>query len=194
MKRNEAIAIILDYLNEEDIALFSTGMISREAFSIKDRPTNFYMLGSMGLVSALGLGIGLNTLRRVFILDGDGSVLMDMGTMTIIGTQKPNNLVHIVLDNESYQSTGGQPTPSKIVRLDKIAIDSGYLYSRKVNTPEGLKSALKDSANKKGPSFILVKVLDEIQDSAKRVSLAPLQIKQRFEQVLRKEKECRQLS
>lgn len=187
MKKSEAIKIILDCLNNEDIALFTTGMISREAFDIKDRKANFYMLGSMGLISSVGLGVALNTTKKVFMFDGDGSILMDMGTMAIIGTQKPSNLVHIVLDNECYQSTGGQPTVSNIAQLDKIAMDSGYVYSAKVDTTEKLRTVVKDIADKKGPLLILLKVLEKTEENPGRVSLPPFQIKERFIQLLKKE-------
>ena len=118
MNRREAIKMIFDKLDDEDIALFTTGMISREAFGIKDRGMNFYMIGSMGLLSSVALGIALNTTKKVFIFDGDGSALMDLGTMSMFGAVSPKNLVPIVLDNESYLSTGGQPTiSSKMVLL-----------------------------------------------------------------------------
>ena len=121
MKRREAIKIILQSLNEKDAALFTTGMISREAFDIRDRKSNFYMLGSMGLVSSVGLGLAQNMRRKVFVFDGDGSTLMDMGAMAVVGAQRPSNLVHIVLDNESYQSTGAQRTMSSSGTAHTIA-------------------------------------------------------------------------
>lgn len=194
MKRDEAIRIILDHLNDDDAAIFSTGMISREAFGAKDRKGNFYMFGSMGLVSSIGLGIGLNTAKRVFIFDGDGSVLMDMGAMAMIGSLRPRNLVHIVLDNECYQSTGAQPTVSNTVQMDKIAIATGYSYSTKIADAEGLKSVLEHIKDKKGPFFILAKVLEKTEDKPDRTSLTPLQIGQRFRGFLVKEENCKQSS
>ena len=110
MNRSQALKIILPNLEESDLCIFTTGFISRRAFAIKDRKANFYMIGSMGLVSSLGLGIALNTNKKVIIFDGDGSLLMDMGTMAMIANYKPENLFHIALDNEVYNSTGGQPT------------------------------------------------------------------------------------
>lgn len=193
MKRNEAIKIILNYLDDDDAAFFSTGMISREAFSIKDRKANFYVFGSMGLVSSIGLGAGLNTAKKVFVFDGDGSILMDMGAMAVIGSLKPRNLAHIVLDNECYQSTGGQPTVSNIAQMDKIAADAGYEYSAKASNAEELKSVLEYIKDKKGPFFILAKVLEKTEEKPGRVGLTPLQIGQRFRQFLTKEENCRQL-
>jgi thiamine pyrophosphate-dependent acetolactate synthase large subunit-like protein len=180
MKRNEAIKMILNYLDDEDIAIFTTGMISRETFDIKDREANFYMLGSMGLVSSVGLGIAINTNKKVIIFDGDGSMLMDMGTMALIGSQRPPNLIHIVLDNQSYQSTGGQPTVSNTVELYRVAIDTGYNCSVRTNEMEELETALKKAINKEGPHFILVKVLEKQDKIPERINLTPLQIKERF--------------
>lgn len=185
MTRYEAIKIALDLLRDDDIAIFTTGMISREAFKIKDRECNFYMLGSMGLASSLALGLALNIERRIFVLDGDGSVLMDLGAMSMMGFKKPDNLIHIVLDNEMYQSTGGQPTVSGIAKLDKVALDLGYNGSVKVESAEGLNDVLKNISDRKGPYFILVKALGKIEDEPPRVNLTPLQIKHRFMQALK---------
>lgn len=180
MKRIEAIKTVLDYVNEGDIVVSTTGMISRETYKVKDKKSNFYILGSMGLVSSVGLGIALNSRRKVFIFDGDGSVLMDMGTMATIGCQKPKNLTHIILDNEAYGSTGGQPTLSNRLKLDKIAIACGYAYAVKACTKTQLVKELKNIVVKNGPHFILVKVLDKSLDIAERVELSPVQIKKRF--------------
>lgn len=186
MTRLEAIKIILDSFKEDDLALFTTGMISREAFFALDRKDNFYLFGSMGLASAVALGIALHTDKKVFICEGDGSALMDLGTLAIIGSEKPANLIHIVLDNETYQSTGGQPTISHSTQLDRVAVDLGYADSVKVDTIEKLEAALDDIATKSGPIFIWVKVLEKTGKEPSRVNLSPVQIKERFVQALRK--------
>ena len=184
MKRIEAIEMILNLLKDEDIAVFSTGMISREAFHVRDRKANLYLLGSMGLASSIGLGLALNTDKNVFVIDGDGSVLMDMGAMVVVGAQKPPNLIHIVLDNGCYQSTGGQPTASDVAHLDEIAIASGYARSSKVATIEELKTALGDTKNKKkGPFFVLIKVSEKPIRQCERVSLMPVQIREKFKPI-----------
>ena len=185
MKRREAIEMILHCMKDEDVALFTTGMISREAFDIKDRESHFYVIGSMGLVSSVGLGIALNTTKRVFIFDGDGSILMDMGTMVMIASARPANLVHIVLDNETYDSTGGQPTLSRDVDLAKIAESSGYAHSVKIGALKELKSACRNIAGKKGPHFVLIKVLEKSNTAPERVDVTPFRMKERFEQFLK---------
>jgi len=191
MRRCEAIEIVLEHITDEDAVLSTTGMISREVFDTKDRKGNFYMLGSMGLISSIGLGVALNTNRRVFVFDGDGSILMDAGILAVIGSEKACNLIHIVFDNECYQSTGGQPTVSNTVQLEKIAKDSGYTYSVKVTTKEQLKSCLKDINRVKKPTFILVKVIEKTDRKPPRVSLSPTQVRDRFMQFLKKEQSCK---
>ena len=102
--RREAIEHILKYINDESIIVSTTGMISREIFSTKDRPSNFYMIGSMGLLSSLGLGLAwLNKDKHIYIIEGDGSSLMSLGTLPLITYESPINLTHIILDNEAYE-------------------------------------------------------------------------------------------
>lgn len=183
MKRNEAIQSILSILKEEDIALFTTGMISREAFSIKDRKQNFYIIGSMGLVTSVALGMALNTDKRVFIFDGDGSALMDMGTLAMIADQKPVNLVHIILDNESYESTGGQPTISSHINLLSIADAVGYgklLFSNDMNK---LRKILKGLVDTEGPVFIHIKLTEGRLKNIPRVSHSPFALTKRIKSI-----------
>jgi len=185
MKRYEAIKAILSILKGEDIALFTTGMISREAFSIKDRKHNFYILGSMGLITSVALGMALNTNKRVFIFDGDGSALMDMGTLAMIADQKPANLVHIILDNESYESTGGQPTISNHINLLSVADAMGYGKLLFANDMNRLKKILKDILATEGPVFFHVKLSEGRLQKTPRVSHSPVALTQRIKNVLR---------
>ncbi len=180
MKRHKAIEAILKYLYNTDIALFTAGMISREAFLAGDRKNNFYILGSMGLVSSIGLGIALNTKKRVVIIDGDGSILMNMGVMAMIGASRPTNLVHIVLDNEAYDSTGGQPSISDTARLEQVARDVGYSRSVKVDTAIGLKKALRGPGNVASPYFLLVKVEKRADKNPARVKISPPSMRKRL--------------
>ena len=113
MIRKEAIGIISKKIGNQSIVA-ANGFISRDLFEINDKNSNFYMIGSMGLASSIGLGLALkNPKKRFFIFDGDGNVLMNLGSLATIGSAEPKNLVHIVFDNSSHESTGGQPTISK---------------------------------------------------------------------------------
>jgi len=186
MRRVEAIKSILDNLEEEDLALFTTGMISREAFSVKDRKANFYMIGSMGLLSAIGLGIALSKGdKKVIIVEGDGSILMSLGNAPTIGVFKPPNLIHIVLDNQSYESTGNQPTITKEFDLGKSAETFGYKNISKVFNIQDLNQKLKEFLNTQGPNFILVKVGVSRADEIPRVSFTPKELTQRFRNTIR---------
>ena len=100
--RYQAIERILSHMRDGDLVVSTTGMISRELFTLDDRPGNFYMIGSMGLASAMGLGLAIQAPnKRVFVLEGDGSALMSLGTLPLIASERPANLVHIILDNEA---------------------------------------------------------------------------------------------
>lgn len=184
MNTPRALRVILSSLTDDDVALFTTGFISRRAFHIKDRDNNFYMLGSMGLLSALGLGIALNKpSSRVVVIEGDGSALMSLGNLPLIGSLKPTNFYHIVLDNGSYESTGGQPTIAREIDLSKIAEAAGYEQVSKVKKPDELLETITELFNQKGPCFILVKVKPS-EEIGQRVSLSPEEIKERLRRVL----------
>jgi thiamine pyrophosphate-dependent acetolactate synthase large subunit-like protein len=185
MTRYEALQSLLTRIPDEDVALFTTGMISREAFNIRDRPENFYMIGSMGLLTSLGLGLALQwPSRRIWVIEGDGSALMSLGTFPLIATCRPNNLIHVVLDNETYESTGAQPTISATVDLAALAQAAGYARVWRVSDHVGLANALQGAIDGEALSFILAKVTGRAADTLGRVSLTPEQLTQRLSQVL----------
>ena len=85
------------------------------------------MIGSMGLASSIGLGVALkNPKKQIFVFDGDGNILLNLGSLVTIGSLKPKNLIHIVFDNNSHESTGGQPTSISKINLEKIAKAANY--------------------------------------------------------------------
>jgi thiamine pyrophosphate-dependent acetolactate synthase large subunit-like protein len=167
-------------MTRRHLAVFTTGFISREAFSLGERPENFYMIGSMGLAASLGLGLAMNTRKKVCVFDGDGSVLMEMGNLALMGFVRPKNFIHIVLDNQAYQSTGGQPTIAKKVSLDEIAKAAGYRSVFKITTLPELKKKIKSILNKQGPVFLLLKVNKQSSEEIGRVTYAPDYIHSRF--------------
>ena len=109
MNRYDLIETLVPVLNDA-LVVCNIGIPSQELFSICDRENHFYMLGSMGLCSSIGLGLALTTNKRVVALEGDGAVLMNLGTLTTIGNRAPDNLILLVIDNGSYGSTGDQAT------------------------------------------------------------------------------------
>jgi thiamine pyrophosphate-dependent acetolactate synthase large subunit-like protein len=156
------------------------GFASREAFKIADRPTHFYMIGSMGVAPAIGLGVALaKPEKKVVILDGDGNVLMGMGTLATVGALKPKNFIHVVFDNEVYGSTGNQPTISRLVRLEQMAKAAGYVNVERVIEREDVVYEFKEMLKNDGPSFLLVKVTEQAED-VDRVMVEPPEMTQRF--------------
>ena len=139
MNYREAITTITELLDDQ-LVVCANGLISREAFTIKDRDENFYMIGSMGMASSIGLGVALNKpSKKVIILEGDGNLLMNLGSLPMAGSLQPGNLLHIVLDNEVYASTGNQPTISNVIELEEMATSARYAYAKRVTTNKDLK-------------------------------------------------------
>ena len=178
--RYKAIEEILAHIQPDDLVVSTTGMISRELFSLEDRPGNFYMIGSMGLASAVGLGLAIQTPhKRIFILEGDGSALMSLGTLPLIASQGVPNLIHVILDNEAYESTGGQASISSRFDLAETAGATGYPWARRVEDVEELESALLEAKDGSLLSLILVKCGIAPVDGIPRVSHAPTEIRDR---------------
>lgn len=176
----EAMEKLIFSLNEEDVALFNLGLNSRIAYSFKDRKYNFYMLGSMGLVSSVGLGLALSCDKKVFIFDGDGSLLMDMGIMSMIGPLKCKNLIHIVFDNEAYCSTGNQATYTDKIDLASAAEVYGYNTVIKLESIEECDDFASSVHSLDGSVFCLIKSDTCSVNDFPRVALLPVDIAGRF--------------
>ena len=109
MIRYEMLQEILPVIRDQ-LVVCNIGIPSQELFALDDQPTNFYMLGTMGLASSIGLGLALVQDKKVVVIDGDGSVLTNLGTLPTIGNNPRGNYVLLIVDNGSYGSTGDQPT------------------------------------------------------------------------------------
>ena len=160
LTREKVIQTILEGLDETDIVVSTTGMISREIYeNRKSHEKDFLTVGSMGHASSIALAIALEKKeRRVFCLDGDGSCLMHMGAMAIIASQSPPNLKHIILNNECHDSVGSQPTAIKRVNLPLLAKAAGYPNAFSVQTESELKTIWNDFYNTKDLSLLEIKV------------------------------------
>ena len=181
LTRREAIREIAALLGERDLVVSAAGKISRELFTECDRPGNFYMQGSMGTTAAIGLGIALNCPeRQVVVLDGDGSVLMRMGSLATVGYCQPCRYVHIVLDNESYDSTGGQRSVASAVSFPHLAVAAGYRWAASVYTLAALRDQWHRFHKEKGPTLLHVKVLKGADKYLGRPSWTPEEIRDRF--------------
>ncbi len=185
MNRLEAIKIIIDNLAGDELIFHANGAISRESFFCKDRKENFYLLGSMGLAAAVGLGTAVNRPeRKIIILDGDGNVLMGFGNLALVGALQPGNFIHIVLDNQVYGTTGNQPTISAQLALDRIALAAGYRSAGCVSSAKELLDCFSGSLKRTGPHFIQVKSTREVTCNCPRIPYSARQIKDRFKSVM----------
>ncbi|MEM2134573.1 MAG: sulfopyruvate decarboxylase subunit beta [Candidatus Freyarchaeota archaeon] len=183
MKRIEAIKNIVEEL-EKELVICNLGFPSRELYSVGDRPENFYMLGSMGLASSIGLGLSLSVNKRVVVMDGDGSILMNLGSLVTIANWSPRNLTLIIFDNKSYGSTGGQPsyTAGK-TDLAALARAAGIKRVFVVESPQKLREAYRKS--KKGLTVIIAKV-EKGNADVPIIEMHPQEIKNRFENAVKK--------
>ncbi len=180
MKGSEAFQELIPLLGDVPV-VHANGYICRESFAQKDREANFYMIGSMGLASSIGLGVALcRPQKKVVIFDGDGNVLMAMGTLAMIAASAPKNLVHVVFDNQVYESTGSQRTLSAAIDLAQVAKSSGYRTVMKVAEKDRLRSAFEKLMGSEGPAFLLIKVEPSFDSSTGRVTHSPEEIKKRF--------------
>jgi len=180
MTERQAIEEIAKLLKEEKV-IATNGYISRHLFSAKDRPGNFYMLGSMGLAASIAIGMALSCKEdRFIILDGDGSFLMRPENMFFIGAYGLTNIYHIVIDSESYESTGGQRTLSHLLDIPSISGKSGYVKTFLATNPENLKRSFSEMMSFPGPSLLLLKAGNGREGLKERVSIKPEAIKNRF--------------
>ena len=147
MPREEIIRHITT-VSIKDIIVSTTGKASRELFEIRERNgqshgSDFLTVGSMGHASSIALGIALNkTGTRVWCIDGDGALLMHMGAMAVIGSRKPKNMIHVVINNGAHESVGGMPTVGGNIDMVQIALGCGYPVAISVNNLDDLDKAL----------------------------------------------------
>ena len=182
MNSKDAIQIIAKYIKDNPI-ISANGFISRELFNAYEKKSNFYMIGSMGLASSIGLGIALkNPKKLIYVFDGDGNILMNLGSMTTIGRLKPKNLIHIIFDNQIHESTGGQYTNSKNIDLEKIAQCTHY-KTFVARDKKQLQEIIKKIKFGKGPILLKIQISKTIK-IGKRINIEPTKIKSRFQESL----------
>jgi len=184
LNRKNAMEFIAKNVSFNEPIIAANGFISRDLFDLYDKASNFYMIGSMGLASSIGLGVAIkNPKKRVFVFDGDGNILMNLGSLTTIGSIKPRNLIHVIFDNSSHESTGGQPTNSDKISIAKIAQAANYRVfsaSKKIE----LEKIMKQVGEVSGPIMIVIKI-GKNQKSSKRVSIDTVSLKKRFSESIK---------
>ncbi len=158
MLRFEATELILRHAGDRPI-VGNLGPTSDELRHAGHRDRNFYTYGNMGLCSSIALGMALGTEEQVISLDGDGSLLMNMGTIATIGREAPKNLIVVVWDNEEWGQTGHQPShTAKGTDLDQVAQSCGIKHTATVTDLEELESVFRTALAQEGPWFIVAKI------------------------------------
>ena len=180
MNRLDATSRLVRKLTNEEAVIGGIGNTNFDLWAAGHRPQNFYMLGSMGLAFPIALGVALaQPKRRVFALEGDGSLLMQLGCLTTIAALAPGNLTMIVMDNGSYQITGGQATPAAAVAdLVAVAVGCGISSSAWAADEEDFERLIDQSLAASAPTLIGVRIDDKPGVGATRRD--PVQIRERF--------------
>ena len=174
MARRQAIENIMKSIDDE-IVVCNIGFPSRELYDIKDRDKNFYMIGSMGLASSIGFGLALaKPDEDVVVIDGDGSLLMNMGSLVTVFANNPRNLTWIVIDNGAYGSTGNQDTYAQ--EIDLVDVAKGVGFKNAFNFED---IDLKDVIESDDASFIVYNT-ESGNSTAPIIDLEPINIKNRF--------------
>jgi phosphonopyruvate decarboxylase len=189
--REEALEIILNNVNKDTIIISTTGKTSREIFEIREKrgeshKRDFLTVGSMGHSSSIALGIALaKPDRKVICVDGDGSMLMHLGSLSTLGSIKPKNFNHILLNNEVHESVGGQKTAAKEMNLSSIAKSMGYRKLFFADTKIELQSIIKPFLESVNLSFLEVKINPGSRKNLGRPTIRPVENKIQFIEFLK---------
>ncbi|MBI3598815.1 MAG: phosphonopyruvate decarboxylase [Nitrospirae bacterium] len=190
LMRKDVLRHLLKLTEPKDLLISTTGKTSRELFELRverqESQRDFLTVGGMGHAASIALGVALwNSSRRVICLDGDGSVLMHMGALPIIGSIQPKNLVHVVLNNAAHESVGGQPTVADRLDFEAIARASGYSAYFQAHDQAGVEHCWKQLKAQPGPVFFEIKIKKGSSADLGRPTSTPEQNKQAFMQYVR---------
>lgn len=190
MVREEIIRHIVA-VSDEDPIISTTGKASRELFEIREangqsHKYDFLTVGSMGHSSSIALGVAINKPdAKVWCVDGDGAVLMHMGSMAVLGANAPHNMVHVIINNGAHETVGGMPTVAANVDMVAIAKACGYPYAVSVNSFEDLDEELTKAKNRNALSMIEVKCSIGARADLGRPTTTALENKEKFMSYLR---------
>lgn len=189
MKREDIIKHIIRITGEDPI-ISTTGKASRELFEAREENEqshkyDFLTVGSMGHSSSIALGVSINKAdRKIWCIDGDGAALMHMGAMAVLGSYKPKNLVHILINNGAHETVGGMPTVASDIDMCGIAKACGYPYVVSVNTFEDLDKELAVAKEMNNLSFIEVMCSIGARENLGRPTTSALENKEKFMEYL----------
>lgn len=183
--RTEALQAVRAARQRDEVLIATTGYTGRELYALGDDPWNMYMVGSMGSAGAFGLGLALRAPgRRVTVIEGDGALLMRMGNLATLGAYAPPELLHVVLDNEAHDSTGGQATVSRGVAFAAVAQACGYPRVVSTDDPAAFAAAL-GAPRTAGPAFIHLRIRPGAPDKLPRPQVTPAEVFRRLQGWLR---------
>jgi len=191
LNREDAIKIIVQLLDDKSIIVSTTGKTSRELFEFREEhkqghEKDLLTVGSMGHSSSIALGIALaKPNKNVYCFDGDGSLIMHMGALSIIGNLKPNNFKHIVFNNFAHDSVGGQPTSSCTMDIPSVAKSCGYLNVYSAETEVEIINYVDRMEKESGPSFLEVKINKGSRKNLGRPTSTPIENKESFMKFLK---------
>ena len=183
--RFDTLKVINGCKDEKTVQLATTGKTGRELYEVEDCLNNLYMVGSMGCVSSLGLGLALTRKELdIVVIDGDGSLLMRMGSLATNGYYQPENMLHILLDNQTHDSTGGQSTVAHNVNFVDIAAACGYEKSSYIHNLEELENGIQEWKKTKGLTFFYVKIAKGSIQNLGRPKITPSEVKTRLQRFI----------
>lgn len=185
--RTPVLEKVQQHLGTDVAIIATTGKTGRELYEVGDRDNQFYMVGSMGCALAFGLGIALcKPELKVVVLDGDGALLMRTGSMATAGAYRPKNLVHILIDNEVHDSTGGQGTVTGGVSFGAVAAGFGYPKIYSTDKIERFGNILDEVKSKsEGPVFVHLKTKKGSPEKLGRPKVTPAEVSVRFAKFIR---------
>jgi len=191
LTREQAIKILLPFLQSKDVMVATTGMTSREIFELREgrsekHSKDFLCVGNMGHTSSLALGVALSQpKRRVWCFDGDGSLIMHMGSLAIIGQQQSKNLIHLVFNNMAHDSVGGQTTAAGIIDFKKLALSCNYKNTYSVVSSAQIRNAVDKALKLSGPTLIEIKCSTGARKDLGRPTITPQENKKAFMKFLK---------
>ncbi|MDF2944226.1 MAG: phosphonopyruvate decarboxylase [Herbinix sp.] len=185
MTREEAIQIIVDFQDKDDIIVSTTGKTSRELFEYREakgegHEKDFLTVGSMGHASMIATAIAENSARKVWCIDGDGALIMHTGAAALIGCRKPKNLYHILLNNGAHETVGGMPTISYSIDWVTVMNALGYQKSYKASTRKELYDILSVARLSEGPIYIEILLNVSSRENLTRPTIKPIDNKKEF--------------
>ena len=189
--REEALTALVEALGDDTVNVSTTGMLSRELFELRERTggdgsRDFLTVGGMGHASSIALGIALREpVREVWCLDGDGALLMHLGTAAVIADHAPSSFFHVVFNNGVHDSVGGQPTSIAVVDVAATARAVGYRWAASTDDPTMLTTNVAEMRRAGGPSLLELRVRPGNREGIGRPTRTPAQSKERFMAALR---------